>query len=175
MIDVGDQRPADHAEQQTAKLSAQSLSSPPHTLTPWCRIDMQDKVSALALSRSGRYLASGQITYLGFTADIIVWDLEQRRLLHRLQLQKARMLRVLQEQRLSADCHAHSAPQDSAHAVAKPIITFLGHAGQNSGSQLLSRRAHAGISWWPGRQLTCEIASLHVADRTNFGLLIKSN
>jgi hypothetical protein len=50
-----------------------------------------DRVSALALSRSGRYLASGQVTHLGFAADIIVWDLEARSLLHRMQLQKARV------------------------------------------------------------------------------------
>ena len=47
-----------------------------------------DKVSCLSLSPSGRYLASGQITYMGFTADIIIWDLDTRSLLHRLQLQK---------------------------------------------------------------------------------------
>ncbi|KAI8467381.1 MAG: flagellar associated protein [Monoraphidium minutum] len=48
------------------------------------------RVSALALSRSGRYLASGQLTHLGFPADIIIWDLGARALVHRLQLQKAR-------------------------------------------------------------------------------------
>lgn len=50
------------------------------------------RVSCLALSPSGRLLASGQLTYLGFTADIIIWDLETRSLLHRLQLQKVRLL-----------------------------------------------------------------------------------
>eukprot|EP00199_Chlamydomonas_sp_CCMP681_P007697 CAMPEP_0119113236 /NCGR_PEP_ID=MMETSP1180-20130426/43279_1 /TAXON_ID=3052 ORGANISM="Chlamydomonas cf sp, Strain CCMP681" /NCGR_SAMPLE_ID=MMETSP1180 /ASSEMBLY_ACC=CAM_ASM_000741 /LENGTH=61 /DNA_ID=CAMNT_0007101179 /DNA_START=42 /DNA_END=223 /DNA_ORIENTATION=- len=34
-----------------------------------------DKISAIALSKSGRYLATGQVTYMGFTADIIIWDL----------------------------------------------------------------------------------------------------
>lgn len=47
-------------------------------------------MSALALSPSGRLLASGQVTYLGFAADIIIWDLPSRTLLHRLQLQKVR-------------------------------------------------------------------------------------
>lgn len=47
-----------------------------------------DRISCLALSPTGRYLASGQITYMGFTADIIIWDLETRYLVHRLQLQK---------------------------------------------------------------------------------------
>lgn len=47
-----------------------------------------NSISCLALSPSGRYLASGQITYMGFTADIIIWDVEARQLLHRLQLQK---------------------------------------------------------------------------------------
>jgi len=50
-----------------------------------------DKVSCFALSRSGRYLASGQVTFMGFTADIIVWDLETRTLLHRMGLHKVKI------------------------------------------------------------------------------------
>lgn len=50
-----------------------------------------DKVSCLALSRSGRYLASGQITYMGFIADIIIWDLESRQLMHRMALHKVKI------------------------------------------------------------------------------------
>ncbi|GAX75920.1 hypothetical protein CEUSTIGMA_g3363.t1 [Chlamydomonas eustigma] len=50
-----------------------------------------DKVSALALSKSGRFLASGQITYMGFTADVIIWDLETRQLLHRMALHKVKI------------------------------------------------------------------------------------
>ncbi|GBF88745.1 flagellar associated protein [Raphidocelis subcapitata] len=50
-----------------------------------------DRVSALALLRSGNLLASGQFTYLGFPADIIIWDLPSRSLLHRLQLQKVKI------------------------------------------------------------------------------------
>jgi hypothetical protein len=42
----------------------------------------------MALSKSGRYLATGQVTYMGFTADIIIWDLENRQLLHRMGLHK---------------------------------------------------------------------------------------
>lgn len=42
----------------------------------------------MALSKNGRYLATGQVTYMGFTADIIVWDLESRQLLHRMGLHK---------------------------------------------------------------------------------------
>jgi len=48
------------------------------------------QVSALAISKSGRYLASGQITYMGFTADIIIWDLDTRQLVHRCGLHKVR-------------------------------------------------------------------------------------
>jgi hypothetical protein len=44
----------------------------------------------MALSKSGRYLATGQVTYMGFTADIIIWDLENRQLLHRMGLHKVR-------------------------------------------------------------------------------------
>jgi len=50
-----------------------------------------DRISALALSKSGRLLASGQLTYLGFAADIIIWDLATRSLVHRLQLQKVKI------------------------------------------------------------------------------------
>jgi hypothetical protein len=48
------------------------------------------QVSCLALSPSGRYLASGQVTFMGFVADVIVWDLPERRLLHRMSLHKVR-------------------------------------------------------------------------------------
>lgn len=48
------------------------------------------QVSCLALSRSGRFLASGQVTYMGFTADIIIWDLETKQLMHRMALHKVR-------------------------------------------------------------------------------------
>lgn len=50
-----------------------------------------DKVSCLALSKSGRYLATGQSTYMGFTADIIIWDLETRSLMHRMALHKVKV------------------------------------------------------------------------------------
>ena len=50
-----------------------------------------DEVSCLTLSSDGRYLASGQITYMGFTADIIVWDLESRAMVHRMSLHKVKV------------------------------------------------------------------------------------
>ena len=36
-------------------------------------------ISTLSLSKSGKYLASGQQTFMGFNADIIVWDFEERK------------------------------------------------------------------------------------------------
>jgi len=50
-----------------------------------------DEISCLALSKSGKYLATGQVTYMGFTADIIIWDLENRKLLHRMSLHKVKV------------------------------------------------------------------------------------
>jgi WD40 repeat protein len=68
-------------------------------LLPAVRVRIQQghtgKVSCLALSPSGRLLASGQTTYLGYKADIIIWDLESSTLLHRLQLQRVRAHSVL--------------------------------------------------------------------------------
>ena len=45
-------------------------------------------ISALTLSNSGKFLASGQKTYSGFKADIIVWDLEKMSLIHRFSIHK---------------------------------------------------------------------------------------
>ena len=36
-------------------------------------------------------MASGQITYMGFTADIIVWDFHERKMIHRLSLHKVKV------------------------------------------------------------------------------------
>lgn len=49
------------------------------------------QVICLALSQDGRLLASGQITYMGFTADVIVWDLESKTMVHRLSLHKVKV------------------------------------------------------------------------------------
>ena len=42
----------------------------------------------IEVSRTGKYLASGQKTHMGFQADIIVWDFDSLQLLHRLKLHK---------------------------------------------------------------------------------------
>lgn len=46
------------------------------------------QVSCIALSPSGRFLASGQKTYMGFTADIILWDLTTKKMHKKLCLHK---------------------------------------------------------------------------------------
>lgn len=45
-------------------------------------------ISCMTLSNSGRYLASGQKTYSGFKADIIIWDLQTMSLIHRFSIHK---------------------------------------------------------------------------------------
>jgi len=50
-----------------------------------------DRVTCMALSPSGKYLASGQVTHLGFQADVIVWDMESLEIVHRLRLHKVRV------------------------------------------------------------------------------------
>lgn len=45
-------------------------------------------VSTISVSNSGKYLASGQKTFSGFKADIIVWDFETGSLIHRLTIHK---------------------------------------------------------------------------------------
>ena len=48
-------------------------------------------MSCLAVSKSGKYLASGQVTHMGFKADIIVWDYEKKELYCRLTLHKVKV------------------------------------------------------------------------------------
>ena len=45
-------------------------------------------ISTMALSKSGKYLASGQRTFSGFKADIIIWDLTTLSLIHRFSIHK---------------------------------------------------------------------------------------
>ena len=45
-------------------------------------------LSVIALSKSGKYLASGQKTHMGFQADVIIWDFDKRSLIHRFKLHK---------------------------------------------------------------------------------------
>ena len=53
-----------------------------------------DNVSCLACSSSGVYLASGQITHMGFKADVIVWQFAERSLYCRLTLHKVKVQAV---------------------------------------------------------------------------------
>ncbi|KAL4465728.1 hypothetical protein ABPG72_015129 [Tetrahymena utriculariae] len=47
-----------------------------------------NQISIITVSKTGKYIASGQKTYMGFQADIIIWDFETRSLMHRLKLHK---------------------------------------------------------------------------------------
>ena len=50
-----------------------------------------NNVSCLACSPSGQFLASGQVTFMGFKADVIVWQFSERALYCRLTLHKVRV------------------------------------------------------------------------------------
>nr|XP_021511681.1 cilia- and flagella-associated protein 52 [Meriones unguiculatus] len=50
-----------------------------------------NNVSCLAISREGDYIASGQVTFMGFKADIILWDFKKRELIARLSLHKGKI------------------------------------------------------------------------------------
>lgn len=68
-------RPARHLSQQ-------------HIPNSVLHVNIVVQVSCIALSRSGRYLASGQKTFMGFTADIMIWDLETKQIHKKLKLHK---------------------------------------------------------------------------------------
>ncbi|XP_071778668.1 cilia- and flagella-associated protein 52 [Centroberyx gerrardi] len=50
-----------------------------------------NNVSCVSVSKSGCYIASGQVTFMGFKADIIIWDHAKRAIYARLQLHKAKV------------------------------------------------------------------------------------
>ncbi|NXF69925.1 CFA52 protein, partial [Ciccaba nigrolineata] len=50
-----------------------------------------NNVSCVVVSRNGLYIASGQVTFMGFKADIILWDFQRRELLARLSLHKGKI------------------------------------------------------------------------------------
>lgn len=47
-----------------------------------------NQVNCITVSKSGRLLASGQKTFMGFPADVIIWDFDERKEIHRLSLHK---------------------------------------------------------------------------------------
>lgn len=51
-----------------------------------------DHVSCVAVSKSGRYIASGQVTHPGYKADVIVWDFETRTRVHTLSLHQVEVI-----------------------------------------------------------------------------------
>lgn len=48
-------------------------------------------IACIVISKSGRYIASGQITHMGFKADIIVWDFNTRKEFARFVLHKVKI------------------------------------------------------------------------------------
>ncbi|XP_064891242.1 cilia- and flagella-associated protein 52-like [Columba livia] len=50
-----------------------------------------DNVSCVAVSRDGMYVASGQVTCIGFKADVILWDFPKQELLARLSLHEGKV------------------------------------------------------------------------------------
>lgn len=49
------------------------------------------EVSCMALSVTGKYLASGQVTHMGFPAQVIIWNLETYEIVHKLVLHKGKV------------------------------------------------------------------------------------
>lgn len=51
-------------------------------------------ISALAVSRSGRYVAAGQVNYMGFKSPIIVWEFDNGRVVTKYETHKVRVQSV---------------------------------------------------------------------------------
>ena len=53
-----------------------------------------NSIACVAVSASGKYVASGQVTHMGFKADIILWDFESRSILKKFTLHKVKVEQV---------------------------------------------------------------------------------
>jgi WD40 repeat protein len=53
----------------------------------------------ITVSNTGKYIASGQKTHMGFQADIIIWDFDTMSMLHRFKLHKV----LIQDLHFSTD------------------------------------------------------------------------
>ncbi|EDO48010.1 predicted protein [Nematostella vectensis] len=56
-----------------------------------CLSGHTDNVTCVAVSKSGRYLASGQQAHMGFKASVIVWDYAEKKLKYQLTLHKVKV------------------------------------------------------------------------------------
>ena len=50
-----------------------------------------NNVACIAVSKSGKLVASGQVTHMGFKADVIVWDFHSKSPLKKLALHKVKV------------------------------------------------------------------------------------
>ncbi|XP_072482177.1 cilia- and flagella-associated protein 52-like isoform X2 [Notamacropus eugenii] len=50
-----------------------------------------NNVSCVTVSSNGAYIASGQVTFMGFKADVILWDYEKKELIALLSLHKGKI------------------------------------------------------------------------------------
>jgi len=50
-----------------------------------------NNISCMDISKSGKYIASSQVTHMGFQADIIVWDFESRKQYRKFSLHKGKV------------------------------------------------------------------------------------
>ncbi|KAG5278993.1 hypothetical protein AALO_G00104960 [Alosa alosa] len=50
-----------------------------------------NNVSCVSISKSGNFIASGQVTFMGFKADAIIWDFAKKEMHARLHLHKAKV------------------------------------------------------------------------------------
>ena len=86
---------------------------------PPCLPGHTDRVTALAMTKDGTKLASGQITHMGYLAQILIWDISeigsgQPRLLHTLKLHK------VQIQALAFSCNGRCGHRAGAHLGGVP-------------------------------------------------------
>lgn len=119
-----------------------------------------NRISCISVSPSGRYIASGQVTFMGFQADVCLWDFAERKILHRLTLHKVKVasLAFNADERLLATIGG----DDDKQICVWDVATGKALAGNK-----VSSEATSAVSWLhsnPMRLVTAGNQTLRVWD-----------
>jgi len=126
-------------------------------------------ISCIAISKSGRYVASGQVTHMGFQADIILWDFATLQLVKKFTLHKVKVqaLAFSPSERYLASLGGQDDNSVIVWDIEKGTAICGSPAGKDSAGVTLSLAYfnNDDLKFVTGGHSTLRIWELHVADR----------
>jgi len=149
-----------------------------------------NQVNCITVSKSGNLLASGQKTFMGFPADVIVWDFMRRCEIHRLSLHKVAVTSLsfshdeLYLATLGGQDDNSLVVWDLANGAAicgTPAATDTAHCVKwfnNSSTQLVTAGNYHIRAWQfdlPNKKLRCTQANLGQIKRVTTNILVSAD